>query len=125
MAGYFDQLSDVVPVETIRAMDLAVQRAIHGDGGREGESAVLAGVRALLERCVPRGAHDAEVKRLVQIQRADSQFNQEALARRVDEVRRECAEDLRRLARVRGLLNYQRKTVPMEKLREALDTPTE
>lgn len=123
MAGYFDQLSDVVPAETIKAMDLAVQRAIHGDGGRESESAVLAGVRALLERYVSREAHSAEVARLVQIQRSDSQFNQEALVRRVQEVRRECAEDLRRLARVRGLLDYRRKTLPMEKLREALDTP--
>lgn len=125
MAGYFDQLGDVVPVGTIRAMNLAVQRAIHGDGGREGESAVLAGVRALLERCVPKEVHDAEVNRLVQIQRADSRFNQETLARRVDEVRRECAEDLRRLARARGLLSYRRKTVPMDKLRSALDTPAE
>lgn len=123
MAGYFDQLGDVVPEETLRAMEMACQRATHEDAGRSGEPAVLAGVRALLERFVSREQHAEEIGRLVRIQRSDFTASQEHLARRVEEVRADARDGIRRLERVRSLVDHRRKTLPMESLVRALDTP--
>jgi hypothetical protein len=123
MSGYFDPLLDVLPQEVVDAMHRACASATHHGTGRDGEPALIAGVRALVQQAVVRAEHDREIQRLVQVQRADAAAWAEQLRQRVDEAGKQCQEERLRLDRVRALVDFRRKTVRVEDLQEALDTP--
>lgn len=121
MSGYFEPLGDVLPSHLVAAMDKALTDATHHGKGREGEPVFLAGVRALLERLVPRDALDEQATLNAQRQRAEFDRHQQELREVSARAQAVVASELMALVRVRALVNVQRRTLPMAALQEALD----
>ena len=122
MSSYWDPLADVLPQHVLDAMGKACMDATHHGKGREGESALLAGVRGLLKYVELREVADARIaesKRQFQVfAKADADKAQ----RVSDNLHQQMADEHNTLARVWQLYmdSRGRKTLSREDLHRAL-----